>query len=487
MPFNVLREFSPKPFIFAYKTKAMSLSPDFIKSIQSLLGDETGAFLSANAEDAPVSIRLNPAKFHRNPMTFSDPVERVLWSDWGYYLNNRPAFTFDPLFHSGYYYVQEAASMFIEYVVRQLVRQPVTCLDLCAAPGGKSLGLMSALPEGSLLVSNEIVRSRANVLAETLAKFGNPYTVVTGNAPKDLSAFPHLFDVMLADAPCSGEGMFRKDETAVREWSPANVQMCVSRQRDIVSDAWKALKPGGLFIYSTCTYNMAEDEENALWMARELGATFVAVTVDKTWGISPSAHREAVAYRFFPHKTKGEGLFVAVLQKTSGENYASAGKNKKKPAPFLKEISEYGSFLQHPENFRFLQEHNRIVAVPEPYADRILSLRDALNVLSCGIEIGERKGKDLIPSTSLALSTELNSDAFMRYEVSYDDAVAYLRSESLALSDVPKGQVLLTYKHEPLGFVKNIGPRANNLYPNEWRIRSGYLPENKPDFLRETK
>ena len=202
----------------------MQLPAHFVHSTQILLGKESETLLSALEKDAPVSIRLNPLKMKRNVLEFSIPTEHVLWSQQGYYLNERPAFTFDPLFHSGYYYVQEASSMFIEYITRTLIKEPVDCLDLCAAPGGKSVSLLSSLPEGSLLVSNEIIRSRANILSENITKYGAPNTIVSNNAPKDFAKLAHFFDMLLIDAPCSGEGMFRKDPVSIKEWSPHNVR-----------------------------------------------------------------------------------------------------------------------------------------------------------------------------------------------------------------------------------------------------------------------
>lgn len=464
----------------------MKLPADFIQSIRSLLGEETQLLQSALAEDTPVSIRLNPFKKQRNPLSFVHPVARVPWSDWGYYLDERPAFTFDPLFHAGYYYVQEASSMFVEQVVRQLVKEPAICLDLCAAPGGKSVSLLSALPGGSLLVSNEIVRQRANVLSETLSKFGHPHCMVTNNAPGDFAAFPEFFDLLLVDAPCSGEGMFRKDETALEEWSPQHVQMCVARQRNILDEVWVALKPGGLLIYSTCTFNRAENEENALWAARELGAEFVPVEIDESWGITGSFDREVNGYRFFPHKTKGEGLFVTVLRKTASatpHEVTYFHKRKIFFSPVSKEVTAYRNFLNHPDHFDFMEAGSRIIALPAAQSEMLVSLGEKLKTVALGIGIGERKGKDFIPSHSLALSCEINREAFINHAVSYAQAVAYLRKEAITLNDAPRGFILLTYCNEPIGFVKNIGNRANNLYPHEWRIRSGYLPETSPEIL----
>ncbi|MEA5128368.1 MAG: rRNA cytosine-C5-methyltransferase [Proteiniphilum sp.] len=466
----------------------MNLHADFISSIRPLLGNETESFLSALSGDASVSFRQNPSKVVRNPMEPVIPCKRVPWSQWGFYLEERPAFTFDPFFHAGYYYVQEASSMFVEYVARELVNEPVMCLDLCAAPGGKSISLLSVLPEGSLLVSNELVRQRAHVLSETMSKFGHPNVMVTNNRAKDFSAFPHLFDLVLVDAPCSGEGMFRKDEMAVEEWSRQNVEMCAVRQRDILNDIWPALKPGGLLIYSTCTYNTSENEENAIWIADELGAEFVNMEIEKGWGISSSFDKRVNGYRFFPHKTRGEGLFVTLLRKPGSETKEtvlsrSRAKNQRKPSLFVKDRTAYTPLLLHPDSFHFIERDNRIVALPAQYSEILVALGGQLKVVSMGIEIGEKKGKDFIPSHALAMSRELHFGAFPMVEVTYEEAISYLRREAVSFTDAPKGYVILVYKGEPLGFVKNLGNRANNLYPHEWRIRSGYLPEKKTEIF----
>lgn len=466
----------------------MNFPSDFIASIRSLLGEETASFLHALSENASVSVRVNPLKGESVPMGHAIPMAPVPWSRWGYYLEERPAFTFDPLLHAGYYYVQEASSMFIEHVVESLVKERAVCLDLCAAPGGKSLSLLSALPEGSLLVSNELVRQRAHVLSESVAKFGYSNVMVTNNMANDFSAFPHFFDLVLVDAPCSGEGMFRKDETAVSEWSPQNVEMCAARQRDILTDIWSALKPGGLMIYSTCTYNMAENEENALWIASTLGAEFVPIAVGEGWGISSSLDPAVAGARFFPHKSRGEGLFVTVLRKlTDGEEdittKRSSSKNKKKTSPFIKDRAPYADLLDGSDSFRFMEWGSRVVALPVDYADDLLRLEEQLKTVSMGIELGEKKGKDFIPSHSLVMSNWYNANVFPSYEVTYEEAIAYLRRESLVLENAPRGYLILTYKGVRLGFVKNIGNRANNMYPNEWRIRSGYMPDKTTDVF----
>mgnify|MGYP000969606755 FL=1 len=477
----------------------MNFPSDFINNIQTLLKDESEQLMSSLNGEAEVSIRLNPYKLQRNPIDFSVSVEKVPWSENGYYLNQRPAFTFDPLFHSGYYYVQEASSLFVDYVVRQLVSESSICLDLSAAPGGKSLGLLTSLPENSLLVSNEIVRLRANVLSESLIKFGNPNILVTNNSPKDFTKLTAVFDLILVDAPCSGEGMFRKDKQAIEEWSVNNVKMCASRQKDILREIWPALKVGGVLIYSTCTYNLSENEDNALWAFDELGAEFVEIEVDPEWKISPSFISGVPAYRFFPHKTNGEGLFVTILKKPdvlkepdenqfniSSNQRFSKRKNSKSSFTVLKENEIRDNILNLINNqnaFEFVKYENSIIAITEIYSDIIKYLSEQLKIVSIGVELGRYKGYDFIPSHSLAMNKEINKEHFFSYEVSYDESIAYLRNQTIQLADAPKGFILLTYMNEPIGFVKNLGNRANNLYPKEWRIKSGYLPEKSATIL----
>ena len=279
--------------------------------------------------DVPVSIRINEKKGTPAPVT-DIPDNRVAWCDTGYYLPERLSFTFDPLFHAGAYYVQEASSMFLEQAVRSHVKTPVRCLDLCAAPGGKSTHLAACLPEGSLLVSNEVIRSRSHILAENIAKWGNPNCIVTNNDPKEIGCLTHFFDVIIADVPCSGEGMFRKDTDSTGEWSIANVELCAGRGRRIIHDVWNALKPGGLLIYSTCTYNTEEDEENIHYITEELGAEALPIPIKDEWQITGPLKYNHPVYRFFPHKTKGEGFFLAALRKADGETEEIRFKNKNK-------------------------------------------------------------------------------------------------------------------------------------------------------------
>lgn len=407
----------------------MQLPEEFIQQTKAMMGDELfHTFLNALHEKPSVSIRLNPSKPNtHHPSTLFQSLPNggrlegatpIPWCSTGYYLNDRPAFTFDPLLHAGAYYVQESSSMFLESVMKEYVTDTVCMLDLCAAPGGKSTLARTLLTPDSLLVSNEPIRNRAQILSENVQKWGYPQHIVTNNYPKDFHKAKMLFDVILTDVPCSGEGMFRKDEGAIREWSPKNVEHCWQLQREIVGDIWKCLRPGGILIYSTCTFNTKENEENVRWIAEELGADILPVATEGSWNITGSLLKgfNEPVYRFIPGKTPGEGLFMAVLRK-----HGQAEKVR-------------------PEQ---LQKHLKMLHVmPQDFQESLRQAQEAPHV-----------------------------------ELSYEQAIAYLRREAIVLpADTPTGIVVVTYHQLPLGLVKNIGTRANNLYPKEWRIKSTHIP-----------
>ncbi len=418
---------------------AVELPERFIEEARRVMGETRYArFAAALCEEAPVSIRRNLKKC--SGLDVKSAAGRVPWCQEGYYLSERPAFTFDPLLHAGAYYVQEASSMFVDLVLRQYVTQPVTMLDLCAAPGGKSTCARAALPEGSVLVSNEPVRQRAQVLMENMQKWGYADSIVTNSYPKDFRRSGQLFDVILCDVPCSGEGMFRKDPAAVVEWSWQHVEQCWRLQREIVGEAWQCLSDGGLLIYSTCTFNTLENEENVRWIVDELGAEVQPVTTGVGWGITGSLLPgfDAPVYRFIPGLTCGEGLFVAVLRKPGRS-------------------AEWKSRLR----------------------------LERLNVLYDGQPVPVVKGKTVIPAHAEALLADFDRSRYPLVELDYATAVSYLRSEAITLpAGTPTGFVAVTFLGQPLGFVKNIGNRANNLYPKEWRIKSTHIPEEYETILR---
>ena len=427
----------------------MNLPADFVAETRRIMGDERyNRFVGAFDEEAPTSIRVNPRiAIDHGPLTMDHSDSQVPWCSEGYYLNNRPQFTFDPLLHAGCYYVQEASSMFVTHILRNvqwsMVRSSsaglqgkngqcsmvngqwsmvnVQCaLDLCAAPGGKSTALRSVLPDDCVLISNEPMGNRAQILLENVTKWGGPNHIVTNNYPRDFRKAKLKFDLILCDVPCSGEGMFRKDPNAISEWSAQNVEKCWQLQREIVADAWECLNPGGLLIYSTCTYNTKENEENIRWILDTYDAQVLDIPVDPSWNITGSllqGFNEPV-YRFIPGITRGEGLFVCALRKA-------------------------GSLE------------------PKPFHAKKL----ALKVLDAELE---------------------HSDVYV--DVPYAEALKYLRGEALVLpADTPRGIVTITYQGQPLGPAKNIGNRANNLYPKAWRIKSTHLPSEPPEVLKNVK
>ncbi|MDR1646085.1 MAG: RsmB/NOP family class I SAM-dependent RNA methyltransferase [Tannerellaceae bacterium] len=458
----------------------MTLPDAFVLRTRALLGEDYDG-LEAALQAAPVaSLRMNRDKIATTP----EGAEAIAWCETGYYLPQRMAFTFDPLFHAGAYYVQEASSMFLEQAIRTYVREPAVCLDLCAAPGGKSTHLCSLLPGGSLLVANEVIRSRAHILAENLTKWGNPNVIVSCNDPADVGRLTHFFDLIVADVPCSGEGMFRKDPASVGQWNLSNVNLCAARQRRILKDAWGALKPGGLLAYSTCTYNTEENEDNLAYIVETLGAEALAISTETDWGVSGALKNAGPAYRFFPHRTRGEGFFLALVRKTGDEERVGepfrrkAAKEKRRLSPGALPAG-VGSRLLHPEDFRIERCGDRIEAFPLCHQEYYRRLGETLNLVSAGLCLGEIKGKDLLPAHSLAMSRELNRDSFDAIALSREEAIQYLRKEALPLAggsnqSLSEGHALVTYRGLPLGFVKRLGNRANNLYPQQWRIRSSH-------------
>ena len=420
----------------------MQLPEDFLRETRLIMDAERfERYLKAFEEEPPVSIRLNPSatSTHRLPLT----TQAVPWCPAGHYLPTRPQFTFDPLLHAGCYYVQEASSMFLDEVLRQHLSQdgePIAFLDMCAAPGGKSTLIRSALSEDSLLVSNEPVRKRAQILSENMQKWGHANSFVTNNLPKDFRKARLQFDAILCDVPCSGEGMFRKDPATIGEWSPANVERCRQLQRDIVTEAWQCLRPGGLFIYSTCTFNIKENEENVRWMLEAFDASSLGVEVRREWNITGSLLPgfDIPVYRFIPGITRGEGLFMAVLRKQGDE------RNSRKCDGTGARRYENGSLA------RF---------------EKALSCMSVLES-SC-------------PRTVVAPKDDPCTD------LDYPTAISYLRGEAIVLPpDVPRGLVTVTFMGHPLGQVKNIGTRANNLYPKEWRIKSTHIPKTYESIFR---
>ena len=441
---------------------------DFIDSMRQQLGSEAEQLFQALETEPVTSIRLNDKL---DVLTFDNDTDEVPWHLDGYYLNGeRPQFTLDPLMHAGAYYVQEASSMFLEQVLETYLPVDSVVLDLCAAPGGKSTLISQYLGKEGLLISNEVNRQRVFILSENIQKWGNGNTVVTHN---DAATFgercANLFDCVVVDAPCSGEGMFRKDHASRDEWSLKNVKTCAERQRSILMDVWDALKPGGLLIYSTCTFNTQENEENVLWIAECLGAEILPVPHDPTWNITEGQP----GYHFFPHKTRGEGFYICVLRKNE-EPFApfkiKEGKIKAHTAQpdYATQVKQW---LMHPEEWALRQNDRFMTAYPMRHKTLIDYLSTQLTCISTGFGIGEERGRYIAPQHALSMAKDIKREAFPNVALDKEQALRYLRTEALMLDNVPMGSVLLTYEGVALGFAKNVGNRLNNLYPNEWRIR----------------
>ena len=510
----------------------------YLNHFNTIIGEkqENGA-----SSGTVTSIRLNPAKAaystthkscqpdngdeveHINPVlqNLLKEAEPVPWCNTGYYLPQRPQFTLDPLIHCGAYYVQEASSMFAQKVFetllsidKELANAPLRVLDLCAAPGGKSTHIASLLNKESLLVSNEVIKSRVVILADNLAKWGAENVVVTNNDPKDFSRIKDWFNIIFVDAPCSGEGMFIKDPAAIKEWSPANVELCASRQKRILQDIWGSLQEGGYLVYSTCTFNHFENDGNLQYIVEELGADVIEINfTSQTDSNNTPAHNNpaqksniiktpAGGYQFVPGMVKGEGQFVAVVKKLSGrekgenremERFGSSSKGKKEKGG-TKGKGTSGNLIKgfnwlSSSEYDLAMQGELIKAYPKDLTNEIKFIEQNLKVVSSGIAAATVKGKDFVPHADLALSqaiTEMYTPSaatagmedakqpFPVVELTRDEALDFLSKEPLTFEKSPNGYLLLTYKGIPLGFVKNLGNRSNNLWPQARRIRMAH-------------
>ncbi len=439
----------------------MSQLPEqFKQNIIQLLGEqEASLFFDAITESPSVSVRYN------SKIAPLSNLQQVAWCPDAYYLDERPQFTLDTRFHSGGYYVQEASSMFLWQALSQYVERDAVVFDTCAAPGGKSTLIASYLSQNGMLVSNEFVSQRAHILTENMQKWGRDNCVVSNNSVEHFEQFPELFDAVCVDAPCSGEGMFRKDEVAINEWSPANVEKCVERQRDILSSAWTTLKPGGVLIYSTCTYNRDENEDNVNWLIDTFDAEYLTINLNPDWNITETER----GYRFLPHKTRGEGLFLAVVRKSD----APLRKSKTKPPKQLPaKADELLKWIVSDEyKYKTIIHKDIVYAIQSQRYELLVQMLSKLNIMTFGIPLAQQKGRDYIPQTALAMSLYINRSHFYLQEVDRLTALSFLRTETINLPDAPRGFVLITHEDIPLGWVKNVGNRCNNLYPSPWRIR----------------
>jgi 16S rRNA C967 or C1407 C5-methylase (RsmB/RsmF family)/NOL1/NOP2/fmu family ribosome biogenesis protein len=444
----------------------------FLKRINDQKYIDADILLEALQEPSPVSIRVNKSKWSGKPVN----AEEVSWCNTGYYLKARPSYTLDPLFHSGCYYPQEASGMFLCEALKQGAgtKKNIRILDLCGAPGGKSILLSDLTGEEGMLVANEVIRSRAAILSETITKWGSGNTIVTQNDPSAFSGLPGYFDMVVADAPCSGEGMFR-NPVAVREWSVDNSLLCSERQKRIIMDVWPALKENGILIYSTCTFNPGENEENIKWFIENNAAECLRLNIEGFKGITEIDHNGIFGYGFYPGLVKGEGFFIAVIRKLSGHDSSNQKHRMKHELRPSKKDMDIGGSWSSVLKDRLIRQGDGLLALPcSPGDYSELSLK--LKVIKPGTKIAVIKKDDYIPTHELALSVNMKEDTFPKTEVDYQTALAYLSRGNILPARVINGWNILSYRGINLGFVKNIGKRINNYFPVEWRIRMN-LPE----------
>ncbi len=412
-------------------------------------------------EPASVSVRVNPFKIGKPidfaKSNFGQDVQNVPWSPFGFMLEQRPVFTLDPLFHCGCYYVQDSSAMAVGGIFRELLPRcgdcfrPVRVLDLCAAPGGKSTDLAASLRfafgDNFLLVSNEVIRSRASVLADNMALWGDPNVIVTSVDPKAFAKLEGFFDIIVADVPCSGEGMFRKDARAVQDWSESTVNLCSTRQKRILADVWPALRRGGTLVYSTCTFEDAENDAMIEWAAEELGG----VVSEHDYSSFPGVIPTRTGGLLVPGFVKGEGQFVSSLVKSIGaEDYRLSGKPPVGPVEKRK-----GNLLIH---------------IPQAIVREVSAL-EQLRPIQTGVAKGELKGRDMVPSADWALSLVCPEDQYPVVDLDRETALKFLHRDCIFLKDAPQGFVMVRFEGHPLGFVKNLGVRCNNLHPQGRKIK----------------
>lgn len=497
----------------------MQLPEDLLTSLQGVAGFDRDAFIQVHQQrEGVTSVRVNAAKWSIvnsqwsiNPpieesesfvkedhlqkrssadvlhllshdsllTTHHSPLSPVPWCATGLYLSQRPSFTFDPFFAAGCYYVQEASSMFLEQALTQLLdlSKPQKVLDLCAAPGGKSTHIQSLLSPESLLVSNEVIKQRSLVLTDNIIKWGGGNVFITNNDPAAFKELRGYFDVLVADAPCSGSGLFRKDEGAISEWSLHNVALCSGRQQRILAHALPSLKQGGLLVYSTCSYSAEEDEQIMDWLVEEMDMESLSLN-SLFDGIveTASQKRGAVGYRFYPDKIRGEGFFLSCFIK-KGDDGTAAFRTSKPLFISAKEKSVVTNSVI-PDGLQFLYHRDEITAIPENLLPSFFELQSCLNIRYAGTTLGVVLKEKLIPHHALAQSNIISA-AVPVTELTYEESIKYLQRQELSVIPQSTGWQVVQYKNANLGWINALPNRINNYYPKALRILKG---ENNSGF-----
>jgi 16S rRNA C967 or C1407 C5-methylase (RsmB/RsmF family)/NOL1/NOP2/fmu family ribosome biogenesis protein len=460
----------------------------FQNTLKAQLAHEYAEWEHALSQQVPVSIRFN-AKKKATPIQAALQVQMpVAWYERSAYLPQRPVFTLDPAFHAGAYYVQEASSMFIGEALRQVVDtdNALSIIDLCAAPGGKTTLLADTVSEKSLVLANEVIKNRFDILKENIQKWGYPNVHALRYDTEVLkNGLENLFDVVLTDAPCSGEGLFRKDPNAIKEWSPENVANCAARQKRILANAIHLLKAGGVLLYSTCTYNDVENMNNGTWLCETFGLESLRLELQKDWGIVEKMQKvadnaEVFGYQFYPHRVQGEGFFVSVFRKKATEKTDIPNKISKKvnfdfknltKVP-LKQMEILKNYFDAPNDFDFYQKATgQILCFPKAQQLLLKQIASMLPFHSFGLEVGIFKGNDFIPTHEFALSTAI-SKKLPHIDLNRVQALHFLKKESPKLDEIPKqGWYLARYEGLNLGWMKVLNHRINNYLPKDFKIR----------------
>ncbi len=444
-----------------------NLPKEFVQRMEIQLGSEADDFFNALSQPSPSSIRFN----HFKGRSSFENLSNIPWCENGYYLDARPRFHLDPHWHGGAYYVQEPSSMILDEVIRQLVldQKAKIWLDVCAAPGGKTGILAKHLDPSDILIANEVVPQRKTILWENLVKGGYVNTMIMGEQP---SAFNEAFaDVILIDAPCAGEGMMRKEPEAIHQWSQGLVHSCSLLQKKIVHDTIRSLKSDGYLIYSTCSYSLEENIYNISDFIETYDLKAIPLEFPEAWGITTMEHKGAIGYQLYPHKVKGEGLFIAVLQNQSTFHNATSG-NKKQSSEFNSAPASFNGVLNGTSNWKFRKndETNSLVtAAAEEKANEVLQKFPKAEIVG---NAGQFKGKDFIPSHFLAMAGIQNSE-FTQIDLDLNGALDYLeRSTSMASPENKNGWYSTTYENTILGWMKLTSQGWKNHYPLNWRLRS---------------
>jgi len=446
-----------------------------LKKVESF--NETSFKQTHESGEQVISIRLNPNKqLAMGNRQFARENNKVPWSSFGYYLDQRPSFTLDPFFHAGYYYVQETSGMYLEQAIRLTVdlSKPIKVLDLCAAPGGKSTLIQSLISNDSFLLSNEVIKTRVSILEENMTRWGASNLIITNNDPKDFASLKGYFDLIVIDAPCSGSGLFRRDREAIEYWSEANVQLCHQRQERILADIYPALKPGGALIYSTCSYSKEEDEDIVDWIIDALDAENIKLKIEDNYGIveTCSGKHNAYSYRFWPDKLKGEGFFISCFKKRIDEEISYKTPKKSNLEKLSRnEEAIVKSWIDDLNEFEFFRFGDQVLAIPSGIVSMVQPVLGAgLYIRQLGLRMGKLAGKELIPDPALAFSPAI-SKRIVAVSLKQEQALQYLRREEVSINDNHRGWALVEYEGAKLGWVKILQNRVNNYYPKEWRIR----------------